>query len=178
MAVKIPLNRFRSKFITLSANRTSHGEPVDTNYEAEANKFLKPQPGATPGLTLLYQAPDRRASIIVMGQIANTEVYDRTVTVAVCASGPADSVAEGYSRYVVYPIVKDFLIPANDARTFTSGRLVLEGVDFDQKQVPDKLVAFDTTLSAYNDTLLSQGITARSTGLVVALAVLDTVNTD
>lgn len=169
MAVKIPLNRFRSKFVALTANITSHGEQ-GTAYA--------PQPNGIPGLTLLYTAPDRRASIIVMGQVANTETYDRTITVAVCSSGPADTLAQGYAGYVLYPIVKDFLIPANDARTFTSGRLVLEGVDFDQKQVPDKLVAYDTTLSAYNDTLLSQGITARNVGLVVSLAVLDTVNTD
>lgn len=148
MAVKIPLNRFKSKFVSLS------GTASET----------------------LYTAPDRRASIIVMGQISNTRTYDRTVTVFVRSASAADS--PNPQDYVVYPLVQDFLIPANDARPFVSGRLVLEGVDFDKKQVPDILLATDTTASVLGGTLLTQGITAHDTGLVVTLAVLDTVNTD
>lgn len=148
MAIKIPLNRFRSRFISLS--------------------------GST--ITELYRAVNRTAAIIVMGQVSNTRPYDRTITVVV-SSAPSSDIPNP-QEYKAYPLVQDFTIPANDARSFVTGRLVLEGVDFDKKQVPDILQAFDSTSTAYAGTLLTQGITAHDTGLVVTLAVLDTINTD
>jgi len=127
MAIKIPLNRFRSKFVPLTIAASPSG---------------------------IYSPPERRASIIVIAQVANTTYYDRTITVSVC------------SNQVQYPIASNFPIPANDARSFVTGRLVLQGVDNDTVFTPDILVAQDTTT------------TGGLSGLVITLGILETVNVE
>jgi hypothetical protein len=127
MAIKIPLNRFKSRFVPLTVANSPSG---------------------------IYAPPDRRAGIIVIAQVANTTNADRTITVSVC------------SNDIAYPLVSDFPIPSNDARTFVTGRLVLQGIDNDTVFSPDILVARDTTTTG--------GIS----GLVISLGILETVNVE
>lgn len=71
MAIRIPLNRFRSKFVNLNTN---------------------------DGIKQVYYAPDNRASIIILAQVTNTTNDDRTVSIGV-SSNP-DLVSPG-SFYLV-----------------------------------------------------------------------------
>lgn len=64
MAIRIPLNRFRSKFINLNTN---------------------------DGIKQIYSAPDNRASIIILAQVTNTTDGDRTVTIGVSSNPDAQS---------------------------------------------------------------------------------------
>lgn len=65
MAVKIPLNKFRSKFYNI-----------------------------TPTLSAIYTAPDERASIIIQAQATNTTTTDKTVSMYVSSAGNLYSVVE------------------------------------------------------------------------------------
>jgi hypothetical protein len=127
MAIKIPLNRFRSRFIPLTV---------------------------AAGFSGIYSPPDRRASIIVIAQVSNSTFADRTLTVSVC------------SNQVEYPLVSNFPVPAQDARSLVTGRLVLQGVDNDTVFSPDILVARDTTT------------TGGTSGLTISLGILETVNVE
>jgi hypothetical protein len=114
--IKIPLNKFRSKFITLSAGG---------------------------GMTHVYETPQNVATIIIAAQMSNITSFDRTVSVGVSSTGTADNLTPG-----VYYLVKNFPIPANDARSVISGRIVLQGADNDQIINSEVLFAEDdTTLS-------------------------------
>lgn len=133
MAAKIPLNKFKSKFIALSA----------TNY-----------------FTRLYTAPDSRATIIVFAQVANTTAVDRTISVAISSTS--------WDFPSVYFLVKDFPIPANDARSVIAGRAVLQGADNDEILTPEILIAQDTTV------ISSTAIP--TSGLNISLGLLETIN--
>jgi len=134
MAVKLPLNKFRSKFVPLNASE---------------------------GLTHIYEAPERRATIIIMAQVTNTTGFDRTVTVGVSSNKPIN-----LDKPIFSDLVKDFPIPANDARSILAGRLVVEGSDNDSVFSSEVLYAADTTTE--------QG----DTGLILNLGLLETVNFD
>jgi hypothetical protein len=112
--LKIPLNKFRSKFVTLSA-------------------------GA--GITQIYSTPENRATIVIAAQVTNITTSDRTVSVGISSTGTVDNPVPG-----VYYLVKDFPIPANDARSVISGRIVLQGADNDQIINSEVLFAEDDTI--------------------------------
>jgi hypothetical protein len=59
MAIRIPLNRFRSKFVNLNTNN---------------------------GIKNIYTAPENRASIIILAQVSNTTDTDRTISVGVSSN--------------------------------------------------------------------------------------------
>ena len=152
MAVKIPLNKFRSKFISLSA-------------AAELPE---------PGWTELYRSPERRATIIILSQITNLTPADRTITVAVSTPG----LLEGETG-IINHIVKNFAIPPYDARNITDGRLVIQGPDNDQVLVPEILIAKDTTnVAELCGTYFSTIWEAAASGLEISLGLLETINTD
>jgi hypothetical protein len=142
--LKIPLNKFRSLFFNLSA-------------------------GA--GRQDVYTVPDRRATIVVMAQVGNNTDYDRTVTFGVRTNMTTDGgdITSGPNP-INYNIVKDFWIPAKDARTVISGRLVIQGFDNETVLAPETLYIEDST----NYSTLSTG----TTGLTLTLGLLETVNTD
>ena len=153
MAVKIPLNKFRSKFSTLSA-------AMDMG-----DKW-----------TEIYRTPDRRATIIILTQITNTTPCDRTITVAVSTPG----LLEGETGTINH-IVKNFAIPPYDARGVVDGRLVIQGPDNDQVLVPEILIAKDTTntreLTSTYPNFFST-IWDAGSGLEISLGLLETINTD
>ena len=132
MAAKIPLNKFKSKFIALSA----------VSY-----------------FTRLYTAPESRATIVVFAQVANTTPFDRTISVAISSTSWNPS---------VYFLVKDFPIPANDARSVISGRAVLQGADNDEILTPEILIAQDTTVISTT--------AIPTSGLNISLGLLETIN--
>lgn len=134
MAVKLPLNKFRSKFVPLAVSN---------------------------GLTHIYAAPERRATIIVMAQVTNTTGFDRTITFGVSSNKPIE-----LDQPIFSDLVTNFSIPANDARSVIAGRLVVEGADNDSVFSSEVLYAADTTVD--------QG----DTGLILNLGLLETVNFD
>jgi hypothetical protein len=69
----------------------------------------------------IYTAPIGYAGVVLLAQVANTSTQPETVTFSHkrTISGIA----------VTTEIVKDFLIPANDAASFLDGKLVLESND-------------------------------------------------
>jgi len=141
--LKIPLNKFRSKFVTLSA-------------------------GA--GITQIYPTPENRATIVIAAQVTNVTTSDRTVSVGVSSTGTIDNPTPGF-----YYLVKDFPIPANDARSVISGRIVLQGADNDQIVNSEVLFAEDTTLTT---TPPEEPEETSITGLILNLGLLETINTN
>lgn len=71
-------------------------------------------PTAPPNATLVYTTPIGVSTVVLLSQFTNYTGTDRTVS-AVIYRGAA------YSW-----LIKDLTIPANDAGTFLTGRLVLE----------------------------------------------------
>lgn len=71
-------------------------------------------PSAPPSATLVYTTPIGVSTVVLLSQFTNYTATDRTVS-AVIYRGAA------YSW-----LIKDLTIPANDAGTFLTGRLVLE----------------------------------------------------
>jgi hypothetical protein len=152
MAVKIPLNKFRSKFSSISAADVLPGD----------------------GWTELYRSPERRATIIILSQITNLTPTDRTITVAVSTPG----LLEG-EQGTINHIVKNFAIPPYDARGISDGRLVIQGPDNDQILVPEILIAKDTTNTAeLIPNYYSTQWEAAASGLEISLGLLETINTD
>ena len=111
---KIPLNKFRSRYINITTTETP-----------------------------ILSAPEERASILVNCQVANTTSSDITVNMSVSANGQR------------FPVVRNFAIPANDARSLISGRLILQGVDGSSITRPDVLLI---QASSNNAGVLSLGI--------------------
>lgn len=141
--LKIPLNKFRSLFFNLSA----------------------------PIMQDVYTVPDRRATIIVLAQVANNTNADRNVTFGVRTKMTSvNGDIESGNVDVNYNIVKDFWIPAKDARSLISGRLVIQGFDNEVVLSPETLYIQDST----DYSTLSTG----TTGLTLTLGLLETVNTD
>lgn len=66
--------------------------------------------------TSIYTAPAGKSAIILMAQIANITNTSGSVTVSHYYSGTA----------VTTELLKDFLVPGNDAASAVTGKLVLE----------------------------------------------------
>jgi hypothetical protein len=108
---RIPLNKFRSKWINLLTST---------------------------GVTHVYEAPENRASILILAQITNNTANDRTVNVGVSSNNDLTSPGTFY-------LVRNFPIPAYDSRSVISGRVVLQGNDNDTILSSEVLFAQDTT---------------------------------
>lgn len=96
------------------------------------------------GLYDLYPAPNQRSATVVMAQCANTTNETRTVTFGVSS----------ITNDTFYHLVKNFEIPANDARNLLSGRLILQGFDGDTVLFPETLYIKDMTPLTYAETVL------------------------
>jgi hypothetical protein len=142
--LKIPLNKFRSLFFNLSAGAGSQN---------------------------VYTVRERRATIVIMAQVANNTDYDRTVTFGVRSNMISENGDIVFGPNAVqYNIVKDYWVPAKDARTLISGRLVIQGFDNETILAAESLYVEDTT--DYST------LSASTTGLTLTLGLLETVNTD
>lgn len=65
----------------------------------------------------VYEAPEGYTSIILMAQISNVTPSAETITFSHVVPGSPDISTE---------LLKDFLVPGNDAVSATTGKLVLE----------------------------------------------------
>jgi hypothetical protein len=83
----------------------------------------------------IYTAPNQRSATVILTQCANTSNSTKTVTLGV-SSTDTDT---------FYPLVQNFEIPPNDARTLLTGRLILQGVDGDTILQPEVLYIKDLT---------------------------------
>lgn len=98
------------------------------------------------GLYELYSVPSQRSATVIMAQCANTTNETRTVTFGV------SSVSSSFHH-----LVKNFEIPANDARNLLSGRLILQGVDGDTVLFPEILFIKDMTPLNNSEIILVNG---------------------
>jgi hypothetical protein len=115
------------------------------------NKFRRYNYNITTTLSGIYTVPIERAAIVIQAQVANITNQDTTVSAYV------STVRNG-----LFPLVYNLEIPANDARSILSGRLVLQGIDGGSIEHPD---AFAIQAAANNR-------------LTLTLSVLETKNTD
>lgn len=99
------------------------------------------------GLYPLYEAPTQRSSTVILAQCANTTNATRTVTFGVSS----------ITNQTFYHLVKDFEIPANDARTLLTGRLILQGFDGDTVLTPEVLLIKDMTPLSQSENFLVNG---------------------
>jgi len=121
------------------------------------NKFRNRHINVSTGLSGVYTAPQERAAILINAHAANPTNNDISITMMVSAV----DIYSGSSGYTFFPIVSSFPIPARDARSLVTGRVVLQGVDGASITTPDILV-----------------VKADSDGLVLSLGLLETKNTD
>jgi len=115
------------------------------------NKFRSKYYNITTTLSAVYTAPVERAGILINAHVANPTPNDINVTM--CVSGTFTSTE--------FPLVSNFPIPAFDARSLVTGRVVLQGVDGASITSPDVLL-----------------VGAQDNGLVLSLGLLETKNTD
>jgi hypothetical protein len=115
------------------------------------NKFRSKYYNITTALSAIYFAPAERAGILINAHVANPTSNDINVTM--CVSGTYTSTA--------FPLVSNFPVPASDARSLVTGRVVLQGVDGASITSPDVLL-----------------VGAQNEGLVLSLGFLETKNTD
>lgn len=95
-----------------------------------------------------YDVPPNRATILINAQATNSTNIENYISLYISkGDGP------------LIPIVKDFPVPGNDARSLIAGRYVLEGVDGTVGQLDDRLY-----------------VEASSTGMYLSLSLLETVN--
>lgn len=78
------------------------------------NSFKTVTSNLTDSMTDIYTAPSGVSSIVLTAQIANVTASAGTATVAHVDGG------------TVTELIKDYGIPANDAASATTGKLVLE----------------------------------------------------
>lgn len=100
----IPLNTFKTKTQLINTNATA----------------------------TMYTAPVGVTSIILMAQIANVGTMTETVSVIHHRNLPVLADAQGNGAQpgnVDSYLVKDFAIPANDAATVLTGKLIIETLD-------------------------------------------------
>jgi hypothetical protein len=95
----------------------------------------------------LYSAPSQRSSTVILAQCANTTNETRTVTLGVSS----------ITNDTFYHLVKNFEIPANDARTLLTGRLILQGFDGATILNPEVLFIKDETPLTSSDLILING---------------------
>jgi hypothetical protein len=111
MAQKIPLNKFKSKYVVVST-------------------ALTPQ---------IYTAESERATILLNVQATNITNVDQTISLFVSAGGNVTSPRDPYVEGNLFAVVSALPIPARDARSLVTGRLVLRGADTTY-DIPDKLL--------------------------------------
>lgn len=95
----------------------------------------------------IYTAPSQRSATIILAQCANTTNETKTVTFGVSS----------ITNDTFYHLVKNFEIPANDARTLLTGRLILQGFDGDTILNPEVLFIKDETPLTPSDEILING---------------------
>ena len=133
---KVPLNKFRSKFV-------SGNNFVVTNGVVNIAD-LKP----------VYVGKQELATIVILAQATNTTTVDQTVYLAVSST----SVNGGLSGF---PVAWGTLLPAFDAKSLLTGRLVIQGIDGGEIK---------------NNDILLYGAT--DAGVTLSLGLLETKNTD
>lgn len=115
------------------------------------NKFRSKYYNITTSLSAVYATPDQQAGIVINAHVANPTPNDISVTM--CVSGTYTDTA--------FPLVSNFPVPAFDARSLVTGRVVLQGIDGGSITSRDVLL-----------------VGAESDGLVLSLGILETKNTD
>ncbi len=109
----IPLNTFKTKTTILTTATT--GELYQT-----------------VSTTTIYTAPVGVTSIVLMAQISNISDENQTVTVAHWRNRTVLQDAQGYGYQTGRTpsiLVKDFVIPPNDAASVLTGKLIIEELD-------------------------------------------------
>jgi hypothetical protein len=100
----IPLNTFKTKTAVLGSNSTS----------------------------TVYTAPVGVTSIILMAQVANLTTQTQTLNFVHHRNRPVLKDAQGNGEQAANtdsPLVKNFLVPADDAASVLSGKLIIESLD-------------------------------------------------
>jgi hypothetical protein len=100
----IPLNTFKTKTAILGSNSTS----------------------------TVYTAPVGVTSIVLMAQVANLSTGTQTLNFVHHRNRPVLADAQGNGAQagnVDSPLVKDFQVPANDAASVLTGKLIIESLD-------------------------------------------------
>jgi hypothetical protein len=100
----IPLNTFKTKTAVLGSNSTS----------------------------TVYTAPVGVTSIILMAQVANLTTQTQTLNFVHHRNRPILADAQGNGRQdanIDSPLVRNFLVPAGDAASVLSGKLIIESLD-------------------------------------------------
>jgi hypothetical protein len=100
----IPLNTFKTKTAVLGSNSTS----------------------------TVYTAPVGVTSIILMAQVANLTTQTQTLNFVHHRNRPILADAQGngaQAANIDSPLVKNFLVPADDAASVLSGKLIIESLD-------------------------------------------------
>lgn len=100
----IPLNTFKTKTAILTTSTTA----------------------------TIYTAPIGVTAIILMTQVANVTTQTHQVSFAHYRNLPVLPDAQGnggQSANVVTELIKDFSIPANDAASMTTGKMIIESLD-------------------------------------------------
>lgn len=110
---KIPLNKFKSKFVVATTNAA---------------------------LSSIYDAQRERATILLNVQATNVTNEDQTISMYVSAGGNGtlnfDQLPPAGSKFA---IVENFPIPPRDSRSLVAGRVVLRGEDGSYEN-PDRLI--------------------------------------
>lgn len=109
----IPLNTFKTKTSILTTGTTA------TLYQTQST-------------TTIYTAPVGVTSIVLMAQISNISDENQTVTVAHWRNKTVLQDAQGYGYQAGRTpsiLVKDFVIPPNDAASVLTGKLIIEELD-------------------------------------------------
>ena len=100
----IPLNTFKTKTTILTSDSTA----------------------------TVYTAPIGVTSIVLMTQVANVSTQTHTVTFAHHRNLPVLPDAQGngaQTANVTTELIKNFAIPANDAASMTTGKMIIESLD-------------------------------------------------
>lgn len=113
------------------------------------NKFRSKYATDITVLSAIYTGQDERATIIIQAQASNPTNTDQTITLKVS------------SNYTLFTLLDNFPIPAYDARSLVTGRLVIQGKDGSKIINPDILF-----------------FKASSPDVVLSLGLLETKNTD
>jgi hypothetical protein len=111
----IPLNKFVTKTTRL-------------NTGTEVNGYAT----TAVGTSTVYTAPIGVTSIVLMAQISNVTTQTQTVSLVHHRNRPVLADAQGngaQSGNLDSFLVKDFAIPANDAASLLSGKLIIESLD-------------------------------------------------
>lgn len=110
----------------------------------------------SPNTTKIYTAPPGVTAIILMAQVSNVTDHDINLTFAHYRNIPVfpdPATLNGYQAGdTITEIVKDYVIPPNDAASLLSGKMIIESFD--------SIVAF----------------ASESSGLKVTLSILETAN--